>query len=92
MIDFLVHRNQPVKLSADCFSEWGPVPAGLPQGAKLGPWLFLLMIIDLHVPHTQTWKYVDDTTVAEIVPRDTTGDAQAAVIHVENWSRAEHAV
>lgn len=27
------------------------------------------MINDLRVPNVQTWKYVDDTTVAEIVHR-----------------------
>ena len=39
--DFLTHRQQRVKLSRDCFYEWGPVPAGVPQGNKLGPSLFL---------------------------------------------------
>ena len=57
------HRHQRVKLSSDCFSEWGPVPAGVPQGTKLSPWPFLLMINDLKVD-ALTWKYVDDTTIS----------------------------
>ena len=35
--DFFTHRQQRVKLSGDSFSEWGPVPDGVPQGTKLGP-------------------------------------------------------
>ena len=89
VVDFLVHRYQRLKLSADCFPEWGPVPAGVPQGTKLGPWLFLLMINDLRIPHVQTWKHVDDTTVAEIVPRNALGDAQTAVKVVKDWSKAQ---
>ena len=34
--DFLMDRRQRVKLSNDCFSEWGAVPSGVPQGTKLG--------------------------------------------------------
>ena len=89
VVDFLVHRYQRVKLSADCFSEWGPVPAGVPQGTKLGPWLFLLMMNDLRLPQVQTLKYADDTTVAEIVPRNALGDAQTAVKVVEDWCKAQ---
>ena len=47
IIDFLTDRKQRVKLAKDCFSEWGRVPCEVPQGTKLGPWLFILMINDL---------------------------------------------
>lgn len=82
-------RQQRVKLSAECFSEWGPVPAGVPQGIKLDPWLFILVINDLKVLGFQTRKYVDDTKVAEVVPRRQPGNIQSGVHAVENWS-CEH--
>ena len=37
------NRLQRVKLSNDCFSEWGSVQSGVPQGTKLAPWLFLMI-------------------------------------------------
>ena len=66
--DFLTNRHQRVKLSSDCLSEWGPVPARVPQGTKLGPWLFLLMINDLKVD-ALTWRDVDDTTISQTISR-----------------------
>ncbi|XP_022800310.1 uncharacterized protein LOC111338146 [Stylophora pistillata] len=83
--DFLTNRHQSVKLSSDCFSEWGPVPAGVPHGTKFGSWLFLLMINDLNVV-APTWKYVDDTTISQTIPRDSLGDVHHAVTAVEEWS------
>ena len=65
--DFLMVRKQRVKLANDCFSEWGRVASGVPQDTKLGPRLFLLMINDLRVPNVSSWKYVDDTTLDEVV-------------------------
>lgn len=67
-----------MKLSNECFSDWAEVPAGVPQGTKLGPWLFALMINYTDVD-TPMWKYVDDTTILKIVPKDLSSNIQALV-------------
>ena len=56
-------------MGENCLSEWRTVPAGAPQGTKLGPWLFILMIDDINTSNTELWKYVDDTTIAECVDK-----------------------
>ena len=46
IIDFLSGRSQRIKLAQGCYSKWDSFPSGVPQGTKLGPWLFLILISD----------------------------------------------
>jgi len=77
--DFLTLRKERVKLGHDCFSEWDAVPAGRPQGTKLGLWLFIIVINKLDVPCTDLLKYVDDTTISEMITKNQDSHIQAAV-------------
>ena len=78
-------RSQRIKFTSDCFSEWGPVPASVPQGTKLGLCLFVLMINNLDT-NAQQWKYVDDTTVSEVVVMGREIHVQAIADSVIEWS------
>ena len=86
LISFLCGRKQRVKLARDCVSEWGNVPSGVPQGTKLGPWLFILMINDLKLTDITHWKYIDDTTVSETIPRNGTSQIQSGANELEMWN------
>ena len=77
--DFLSCRKQRVKLSQDCCSEWELVPAGVPQGTKLGPWLYVIMINDWGIGASNMWKYVDDTSIAETIEKGNISSIQDSV-------------
>ena len=45
------------------------------------------MINDLDLSDTSLWKFVDDTTVSEIVKKGQSSNAQAIVDKVVEWSK-----
>ncbi|XP_068726142.1 uncharacterized protein [Montipora capricornis] len=86
---FLRERSQRGKLGSDCFSEFTPVPAGISLDTCIGPCLFLVMINDLTTTDNSLsamWKFADDTTDSEVVPKFGRSNLQATVDHVLNWS------
>ncbi|XP_068735525.1 uncharacterized protein [Montipora capricornis] len=87
IIDFLSDRSQRIKLAKGCYSEWGPVPSVVPQGTKLGPWLFILVINDLDTISPYLWTFVDDTTASEQIGKGSFSNAQGMTDQIIEWSR-----
>jgi hypothetical protein len=50
-------------------SSWKGTNGGLPEGTKLGPILFAILINSLLKDWPGSAKFVDDATLLEIVPR-----------------------
>ena len=57
--DFLSNRLQRTKIGQD-FSDLKYIQTGVPQGTKLGPFLFLIMVNDFK-PGNDLVKFVDDS-------------------------------
>ena len=82
---FLSMRKQRVKLHGVC-SEWTTVNGGVPQETKLGPLLFLVMINDLTLSLPAV-KYVDDTTVYQVIRKDEVDILQQQLDELCAWCR-----
>jgi hypothetical protein len=54
---------------------------------KLGPWLFVLMIDDIEVTNSNLWKYVDDTTMDELIEKNQGSNIQSSVTELEAKSQ-----
>jgi hypothetical protein len=81
---FLCERKQQVRTS-NYTSKWKCINGGVPQGTKLGPVLFILMIHDLR-PALDTIKYVDDTTIFTATTDPSTTVLQEAATYAYQWS------
>ena len=62
---FLQHRQQRVSLRT-CKSNWKEIKAGVPQGTKLGPLFFLIIVNDLS-SELPLYKHVDDCSVSDFI-------------------------
>jgi len=58
---------------------------GMPQGSWLSPLVFLVMIDDL-TPGMMTDKFMDDTTVSEVVMERQASHIESTIAELESWS------
>ena len=66
---FLQGRAQVTRVGASVSTPLY-LNGGIPQGTKLGPVLFAVMVNDLDQSWNARIKLVDDLTVLEVVPRN----------------------
>jgi len=81
---FLSDRQQRVKIP-DYVSDWLTLKGGMPQGSYLGPLIFLVLINDL-TAGCLLHKFMDDTTLSEIIPKGTDSSMDCLLNEVVNWS------
>ena len=85
---FLQGRTQRVKIG-DGISDAKHIKAAVPQGAILGMEAFIVMIDDLQT-ESDIDKYVDDTTLSEIINLKAPSDSrlQFSLNHAVQWTKS----
>jgi len=66
-------------------SQWLFVNGGMPQGSLPGPIYFIIHIDDRQLL-CDVLKYVDDTTLSEIIPNSQISDMQSVLGQLLSWS------
>lgn len=83
MLSFLNERKQFIKIG-DQISNVLPLCAGGPQGTRVGPNSFKVIINDLQFDETYV-KYVDDVTVAAITKNPMDDGLQVTLQKIVDW-------
>lgn len=78
---FLTGRKQRVRVNYNSYSEFTIHNLCVPQGTKLGHWLFIIMINNLKIRDSNVWKFVGDS-LGEIVNKNEESNIQTLTIYV----------
>lgn len=65
LVSYLFHRRQRLRVGSRV-SLWKTLCGSMPQGSRLGPVSFIVMIDDLRAD-CEVHKFVDDTTLTELI-------------------------
>ena len=83
---FLEGRTQLVSIETSISTPLC-LNGGIPQGTKLRPLLFAIMVDDLMLSWCPRAKFVDDLTLLEIVPRNSPSIMQYLVSDIQSFAR-----
>ena len=90
-VSYLSDRYQRVKYKT-CYSQWGLVKGGIPQGSALGPLLFLIYVNEMsaQVTNGKLLQFADDTalicsgTTQAVVQQNMSNDLSQLAIWIRN--------
>ena len=81
---YLSRRQQRVRTSQS-LSSWKELKGAMPQGLLLGPLSFLVLISDLSTG-CPVHKYVDDTTLTELLPKHANTEMSTFLSNLLSWA------